>query len=93
MMILRKPLSILTAILFLTSPMILSANETTDTLQVASQAEEALILYEAHGGESKIEKKKLFMITCNTIFKMIITSISFQMLQKVSIMDFHFRLF
>ena len=39
MMILRKPLSILTAILFLTSPLILSA-QTTDSLQVVTQTEE-----------------------------------------------------
>ena len=59
MMILRKPLSILTAILFLTSPMILSANETTDTLQVASQAEEALT-HEAHGGEVKSKEEVVY---------------------------------
>ena len=40
MMILRKPLSILAAILFLTSPMIISASETTDSLKVVTQAEE-----------------------------------------------------
>ncbi|MFD2908719.1 F0F1 ATP synthase subunit A [Flavobacterium ardleyense] len=48
MMILRKPLSILTAILFLTSPLILSATETTDTLQVVTQMEETTA-HEAHG--------------------------------------------
>ena len=36
MMILRKPISILTAILFLTSSMVFSASETTDSLQVAT---------------------------------------------------------
>ena len=46
MMILRKPLSILTAILFLTSPLILSA-QTTDSLQVVTQTEE-ITTEEAH---------------------------------------------
>ena len=58
MMILRKPLSILTAILFLTSPLILSA-QTTDSLQVVTQTEE-ITTEEAHVEVPKTAKDVVY---------------------------------
>ena len=54
MMILRKPISILTAILFLTSSMVFSASETTDSLQVATAP--ATTEVEAHGEHAEEAK-------------------------------------
>ena len=54
MMILRKPISILTAILFLTSSMVFSASETTDSLQVATAP--ATTEVEVHGEHAKEAK-------------------------------------